>query len=391
MSGDYDWSSLERQVRRAKEARRWETVTFPASGGGTLHYPAPSTLNGRPLDAGGPGEITIGAPPIGEIIRLHADAHLGNGGEPVFFDTALYRNGFAETIVPGSSITLPHDAIYGIEGGLHYHDGYCGGGTVTLVIDNQVYATLETFERWNRLSVAEEFDGLAGQRLQVFVDHDDTTTDHELHGVLEIATKEPLRQRVTDPAEFTGHVDTNSGSGSGTINVAPLGAEAGDLLVAFGSQNGAGSSNTLLDGFTLTHRVLGGGGPTVAMLTKVATGSEGSLSWSWPGSAAGATMWVCRVVNGQVVQTATANPAAGTNHTTPDAGAVAAGQLAFLMIGKSGGVSVTTPPSPATAITATSEPNGKLYWDDTAGTSVRTFVFNGSSNAPMITARVGAA
>src|SRR5690606_20694890 len=80
----------------------------------------------------------------------------------------------------------------------------------------------------------------AGQRLQIFVDHDDTSTDHELHGVLEIATKEPLRERVVDDPPDP---DFNPEVANTWVNLrVPADTVPGDLLV---TGIGAGSTTGL--------------------------------------------------------------------------------------------------------------------------------------------------
>lgn len=268
--------NLKRLVERSRQTRRWETTAFSTSGGGTLHVPRQKS-RGVPTTGGGEG-LSIGTPPIGEIIRLGIHSHLGNGNEPVLFNSVAYRNGFKKVVVPSSQLELPHGAIYGIEGELRWVDGYTGGGVVTLLLDNQPYMTLPGFSSaWTRFAIATEFDAVQGQRLSIFVDHDDTGADHDLAGELVIATKEPLKEVVSGADVLFAYGEAASRPTSVTLQGTDDIAE-GDLLVAF--LHSAEPSITAPADWNL-QTTIGTGDARYQLYWKQAQAGDSSASWTW--------------------------------------------------------------------------------------------------------------
>lgn len=171
---------------------------FPTNAGGRLHLP-----HLRPAQSTQKTEGSLGGHgPIGELIRFHAHGHVGSGGEPVLLHHIAYQNGFAEAVAPSPELELPHSAIYGIEGEIWYTDSYSGGGDVWLYLDNQPWVMLSGFRgAWSEGQIAMEFDANKGQQLSLVVDHPDTGVDHDVEGMVTIATKEPLRELVEELQE----------------------------------------------------------------------------------------------------------------------------------------------------------------------------------------------
>lgn len=255
--------NLKRLVDKSRQSRRWETTAFPTSGGGTLHVPRQRS-RGIPTTGGGEG-LSIGTPPIGEILHVHVQGHLGGGGEPVLFDTVTYRNGFNKAVTPSSQLELPHGAVYGIEGDLRWTDGYTGGGTVTLLLDDEVLMTVPGYTAaWTRFCIEEEFDAVQGQRLSIVVDHSDGA-DHEIKGELVIATKEPLKEIVQSRAEAADWIMGYQEGANLSLTLPSGPPDTGDVL--------------LVIAFTRNQHLYGPSGWTQVELVDLTGGGEQRGAW----------------------------------------------------------------------------------------------------------------
>jgi len=199
-----DSGDLDRLVRRARQSRRWETATFPQAGGGTLHYPAPPTLTGKPTTGG--GELTIGHPPIGARLRLSGSSHVGPGGEVVPFDTIVADVAWLDPpVTPAVEWIHPWDAIYGLELWGAYDDpfndaAFPGGGTWQLLLDGLAV------DAWPNTITAQtrgrrwwpdhiEYDAAAGQMGSLRLTHA-SASGESIDWVANITSKEPLREIV---------------------------------------------------------------------------------------------------------------------------------------------------------------------------------------------------
>lgn len=217
MSGIEPVGGLIRAARRRRQQRRWTAEVFPTSVGGTLRAPYPSAAS--PPVTG--GEALFGSSPIGEILRVQvANEHHGPG-EPLIFDSILRQVGFPEFNSPGVEIELPHTAVYGIEGDFSYqatththevgsagseaseetetHPPFVGGGSVSLLLNGVGIPGLSPIHAGGSVerslgktfTLAQEFVAEKGDLLTIVLDHVDG--EPTIAGVIEVATKEPLR------------------------------------------------------------------------------------------------------------------------------------------------------------------------------------------------------
>jgi hypothetical protein len=396
-------SDMRRRVQQSRRARNWETSAFSTSTGGILTPPTPLNRGAnRPFTSEG-GLIVQGHDPIGELIHCHMEGHLGSGGSRPLFESADIQLGFAGQTFPSAQLLLPHTAIYGTEGAFRWEDGYTGGGTIDLEIDGATFLTLDINDEWNRVSIAEEFYANAGQRLSFKVTHNDTTADHDLHGHLTVATKEPLATLIDDPTPvMLGDWEFNeSSNNSGSVD-APPGIDEGDLLIALGTIRHSLEPTVTMSGFTEIPqgeaRVSGSGeSVTLIGLTKVATASEpASYSWSVAGvGAAATTMMVLLVKGGELRGSQVAVGAQPLS--TADAGTIQEGEIIVGTCGRFDSTPTSSlPDPPATLIlnrTVGSLINRSAawWWDATAGTSVRTLDQDAPANGVSLTIRVGPA
>jgi hypothetical protein len=205
--------------------------------------PTPTGLGtGQGFGAG--GEISLGQDPIGEILRVPVSGHLGNG-EPVTWNLPTQQAGFDDVLLPSTEIVLPHKAVYGIEGDFSWTDGFVGGGRVSLKLNGAgipglapIRAGTDTDNKVGRtFSIAQEFVANKGDRLSLWVDHGQEGFHHDLHGEIEVATKEPLLRTIPG-GEVSESMSPNSQffSSGGTRTLLaprPSGIQVGDHLVVF--------------------------------------------------------------------------------------------------------------------------------------------------------------
>jgi hypothetical protein len=258
MSDQPSLGEILRRAERNRQQRRWGAQSFATSTGGVLRVPNPSGVEVGGFSASG-GDVVVGHAPIGEILRCNVIGHLSPGGEPIVWDSTIQQSGFDTAVVPGVEIRLPHTAVYGIEGDLSWIDGFVGGGQVHLLLNGVGIPGLSPIRSGTAsdtkvgktFGLAQEFIANKDDRLRLVMDFDGEH-HHDLAGVVEIATKEPLVRRlpsseVASTTSSSGSFNTNSGSTvtrTWTVGI-PAGAQPGDIIVTAASIWMSATTNSL--------------------------------------------------------------------------------------------------------------------------------------------------
>lgn len=182
---------------------------------------------------------------VGQVLTMSATADTIASGvdDYVAFGAIVDQYGFATVETAGSSISLPHPAVYVLTYE-HAWDSYTGGGTIQVELDGTVIRTLASGSEGQTGRGSSVFAADAGQSLKIKVSQASGSTQ-----------------------TFDGYLE---------LGISDRKGDEGCLVVAFSDDFDTGSASPGWS--TVTGAIATGGGPDGSNAWDVSTGAGGTAS-----------------------------------------------------------------------------------------------------------------